>query len=291
MFGMSLPDLSVWEVNGFTMTNKIIKSLNDLIIFIKGAGDIASGVACKLYRSNFHNIVMSEIAHPLAVRRKVSFCEAVHDKTTTVEGITANLVTDTDGIQAAWYKGLIPVLTDSEGSMIKILNPHVVVDGIMAKKNTGTGIQDAEMVIGLGPGFEAGKDVHVVLETNRGHNLGRLFYSGKAEPNTGIPGAIKYYTQERVLRSDADGIFKGEREIGDMVKKGEIIGHVDNNVIRAEIDGIIRGLIRSGTAVTKSLKIGDIDPRGIKEYCYSVSEKALAIGGAVLEAILQKYNK
>jgi xanthine dehydrogenase accessory factor len=273
------------------MTKHNHPSLTDLIIFIKGAGDMASGMACRFYRANFRKIVMSEIAHPLAVRRKVSFCEAVHDQTTTIEGITAIHLSDTKDIHNAWTKNQLPVLVDPEGSFINALHPHVVVDGIMAKKNIGTRIQDAALVIGLGPGFEAGKDVHVVVETNRGHNLGRLFYSGKAEPDTGIPGAVKYYTKERVLRSNADGIFRGDREIGDMVTKGEVVGHVDSHVIRAEIDGVIRGLIRSGTKVTKSLKIGDIDPRGIREYCYTVSEKALAIGGAVLEAILQKYNK
>ncbi|MBN1849469.1 MAG: EF2563 family selenium-dependent molybdenum hydroxylase system protein [Deltaproteobacteria bacterium] len=273
------------------MADKNLNSLTDLIIFIKGAGDIASGVACRLYRACFHKIVMSEIADPLAVRRKVSFCEAVHNQAVTVEGIKAVLVSDMDGMHAGWDKGSIPVVVDPEGSMIEALHPHVVVDGIMAKRNIGTSIQDADLVIGLGPGFEGGKDVHVVVETNRGHNLGRLFYSGQAEPDTGIPGAVQYYTKERVLRSNANGIFKGIREIGDVIKKGEIVGHVDDHVIRAEIDGVIRGLIRSGTKVTNSLKIGDIDPRGIQEYCYTVSEKALALGGAVLEAILQKYNK
>jgi xanthine dehydrogenase accessory factor len=273
------------------MTKSNPTSLRDFIIFIKGAGDLASGMVCRLYRANFHKIVMSEIAHPLAVRRMVSFCEAIHDQTATVEGITAVHASDANDVHSAWEKNLIPVLIDPEGSFIKTLKPHVVVDGIMAKKNIGTRIQDADLVIGLGPGFEADKDVHVVVETNRGHNLGRLFYSGKAEPDTGIPGAVQYYSKERVLRSNADGIFKGDREIGDIVTKGEIVGRVDTNVIKAEIDGVIRGLIRSGTEVTKSLKIGDIDPRGIKEYCYTVSEKALALGGAVLEAILQKYNK
>lgn len=273
------------------MTNKNIESLNDLIIFIRGAGDIASGVACRLYRAKFHKIVMSEIAHPLAVRRKVSFCEAVHDQTTIIEGITAVHVSNTEDIHKAWTNEQVPILIDPKGSFIKTLHPHVVVDGIMAKKNNGTGIQDAELVIGLGPGFEAGKDVHVVVETNRDHNLGRLFYSGQAEPNTGIPGVVKGFTKERVLRSNAKGIFQSDRNIGDTVFKGETIGHVNDNVIKAEINGIIRGLIRPGTEVTESMKIGDIDPRGIKEYCYTVSEKALAIGGGVLEAILQKYNK
>ena len=251
---------------------------------------MASGIACRLFRSNFRRIAMLEIPNPLAVRRNVSFCEAVYDETMSVEGVTAVKVSDSEGIYQAWRQGRIPVLLDPDGSSIKRFQPDVVVDAILAKKNIGTRLQDAKLVIALGPGFEAGKDAHVVIETNRGHNLGRLISSGETEPNTGIPGSIGHYTRERVLRSGAHGIFKTARKIGDKVVKGDIIGNIGRSTVKAEIDGILRGLVRPGTEVTESLKIGDIDPRGNLEYCHTVSEKARAIGGAVLEAILQVYN-
>ena len=165
------------------------------------------------------------------------------------------------------------------------------MDAILSKKNIGTRHQDADLVIALGPGFEAGKDAHVVIETNRGHNLGRLIYSGKPEPDTGIPGQIGNYTIERVLRSGATGIFESKHSIGDLVERGDIIGNVGGSIVKCEINGILRGLIRPGTKVKKSMKIGDIDPRGNIAYCYTVSEKARNIGGAVLEAILRVYNE
>ena len=252
---------------------------------------MASGIACRLFQSNFRRIAMLEIPNPLAVRRNVSFSEAVYEETKTVEGVTAVKLHDSEGIYQAWRQGRIPVLLDPDGSFIKQFQPDVVVDAILAKKNTGTHLQDAKLVIALGPGFEGGKDAHFVIETSRGHNLGRLISSGKTEPNTGIPGSIGDFTTERVLRSEEHGIFETDRKIGNKVVKGDIIGNIGKSTVKAEIDGILRGLIRPGTEVTKSLKIGDIDPRGNPEYCYTVSEKARAIGGAVLEAILQVYNK
>jgi xanthine dehydrogenase accessory factor len=273
------------------MINKNHRLLSDLVILIRGAGDLASGVAARLYGSNFRKIILSEIHQPLAVRRCVSFSEAVYDKTTTVEGITAVLVSEISDIYGAWRQEKMPVLVDPDGVLTKTIQPDVVVDAIMAKKNTGTRLQDAKLVIALGPGFEAGKDAHIVIETNRGHNLGKLIHSGNAEPDTGIPGAVEYYKTERVLRAGADGVFKTNRKIGDRVIMGEIVGTVGESRVKAGISGIIRGLIRPEREVTESLKIGDIDPRGIPEFCYSISEKARAIGGAVLEAILQVYNK
>ncbi len=266
-------------------------TLSDLTIFIKGAGEMASGIACRLFQSNFRRMVMLEISNPLAVRRYVSFCEAVYEGTKTVEGITAVKVSEIEDIHHAWLQEKIPVLVDPDGSYIKQFKPDVVVDAILAKKNIGTRPQDAKLVIALGPGFEAKKDAHILIETNRGHNLGRLITSGKTEPDTGIPGSIGNYTNKRVLRSGASGIFEADRNIGSKVEKGDIIGRVGESTVKSEINGIIRGLIRPGIEVKKSMKIGDIDPRGNLAYCYTVSEKARAIGGAVLEAILQVYNK
>ncbi|MFC1869341.1 selenium-dependent molybdenum cofactor biosynthesis protein YqeB [Thermodesulfobacteriota bacterium] len=273
------------------MQTKSLRSLSDLTICIKGAGEIASGVACRLFKSNFHKIVMLEVEQPLAVRRHVSFCEAVYDGTKVVEWVTAVKGADARDIHNTWARREIAVLIDPPGgSYIKKLRPDILVDAILAKKNINTNIQDANLVIALGPGFEAGKDTRFVIETNRGHNLGRIIGSGRAEPDTGIPGAVCNYTIERVLRSGGNGIFETIKKIGDRVEKGDIIGEVDGIKVNAGISGIIRGLIRPGIVVTESMKIGDIDPRGKAEYLHTVSDKARAVGGAVLESILRVYN-
>ena len=174
--------------------------------------------------------------------------------------------------------------------MLDQTQPDVVIDAILAKKNLGTHKNEAPLVIGLGPGFVAKQDVHMVIETNRGHNLGRIITSGSAEPDTGIPGSINGYTEERVLRAPCDGEFNARRSIGDSVKRGDAIGTVAQEPVVAKIDGVIRGLIRSSANVNRGLKIGDIDPRGRVDYCATISEKARAIGGSVLEAILRVYN-
>ena len=251
---------------------------------------MATGTACRLYRANFKKIFMLETKNPLAVRRKVSFCEAIHDSHAEVEGIRAEKVSGPDQFEAAWQKAVIPVIADPEWESIKQISPHVVIDAMIAKKNLGTARSEAELVIGLGPGFEAGKDVHVVIETNRGHNLGRLIFRGCPEPDTGIPGNIGGYTAERVLRAPCSGIFLSDLEIGSIVKEKEITGYVDKTPVTADISGVIRGQIRPGSRVKKNMKIGDIDPRAEKKYCTTVSEKARAIGGSVLEAVLNRFN-
>jgi xanthine dehydrogenase accessory factor len=267
------------------------KPLQEIIVAIKGAGEMASGVAWRLYMANIRRIYMMEVAQPLAVRRLVSFCEAVYDKTQTVEAVTAALVADKAAIHKAWADDRIAVIVDPEWSTLERIRPDVVVDAILAKGNLGTSVAEAPLVIGLGPGFRAGRDAHMVIETNRGHNLGRVITSGSAEPNTGVPGSIGGYTRQRVLRGPADGNFRSKTAIGDLVKKGDVVGHVDRSEVRAEIDGVIRGLIRSGTQVGTGMKIGDIDPRGDTRYCPTISEKARAIGGSVLEAVLRAYLK
>ena len=265
-------------------------SLKDLEIVIKGGGEMASGVACRLFRAGFRKICMTDISQPQAVRREVSFCEAVYDGQKTIEGATARLIESYDQIQEVWDMGQIAIMVDPEARVVDFLKPEVVVDAILAKKNLGTRISDAPLAIGLGPGFCAGKDVHLVVETQRGHNLGRVIHEGEAEKNTGVPGVIAGYGAERVFRGPKEGSLKALRDIGDYVEAGEVIAEVGGTPVAAQIKGVIRGLLRDGTHVWKDMKAGDIDPRGENEFCYTVSEKARAIGGGVLECILSYYN-
>lgn len=266
-------------------------SLQDIMVSIKGAGEMASGVAWRLWQANIRRIFMLEIPQPLAVRRKVSFCEAIYDSRMEVDGVPACRVESGADIYRAWDKGCIAVSVDPRWKLIAEMAPQVVIDAILAKKNLGTGMNEAPLVIGLGPGFTAVEDVHLVIETNRGHNLGRVLVSGAAEENTGIPGEIGGYAQERVLRSPGAGIFQTSGKIGDMVRRGEPVGDVGGRQVFAGVNGVIRGLLREGTEVDQGAKLGDIDPRGEADYCYTVSDKALAIGGAALEAILRVYNQ
>jgi xanthine dehydrogenase accessory factor len=267
------------------------KALCERVVLIRGAGDIATGVACRLYRANFRRILMLETEAPLAVRRLVSFCEAVHHGTASVEGIEAVRIGGEEELPAIWEAGKIALLVDPKGESVQRLKPDVFLDATLAKRNLGMSICDAPLVIGLGPGLTAGVDCHLVIETNRGHDMGRLISAGTAEADTGVPGDIGGYSKERVLRAPVGGRFTSERQIGDMVRKGEGIGRVGTVEVPATIDGILRGLIRPGSAVTAGLKIGDIDPRSEAAYCATVSEKARALGGAVLEAILAAYNR
>ena len=264
--------------------------LNELIIGIKGAGEIASGIACRLFQSNIKNIFMMEAKNPLAVRRQVSFCEAFHDGKIIVEGVEAIKIDYCNEIHHAWGEHKIPVIVDPDWTCIKTIKPHVIIDAIIAKKNLGTNLSEADLVIGLGPGFEAGKDVHIVIETNRGHNLGKVILKGCPAANTGVPGPIGGFTHERVLRAPCAGVFKSDLDIGAMVKKNQVVATVDGQDVIAQIDGVLRGQIRDNIMVKDNLKIGDIDPRSKIEYCTSISEKARAIGGSILEAVLKKYN-
>jgi len=256
-------------------------------VLVRGAGEMATGVAHRLHRSGIR-VCLTEIAAPLAVRRAVSFCEAVYDGVMTVEGVTAVNVGSPEEIEGAWGKGEIPLLIDPANKVKGVLRPDVVVDAILAKRNIGTEICDAPLVLGLGPGFTANQDVHVVIETNRGHDLGRLIFQGQAEPDTGVPGVIGGYGIERVLRTPQAGIFHAVKMIGDAVAKGDIVANVDGAPMHAQINGVLRGLLRDGIVVTKNMKAGDIDPRGKRGACFTISDKARAIGGAVLEAILSQ---
>jgi xanthine dehydrogenase accessory factor len=265
------------------------KPVSQIIICIKGAGEMASAVAWRLYMANIRRIFMLEVPQPLAVRRKVSFCEAVYNTRQTVENVPAVLAANADEARAAWLQNCIAVLVDPDWQSIKELQPDVVVDATLAKRNLGTGISEALLVIGLGPGFTAGRDVHTVIETNRGHNLGRIITAGTAEPNTGIPGSISGYTVERVLRAPAAGCFQSDLNIGHRIKRGDVIGTVGGLKVCAEIDGVLRGLVRTGIDVPPKMKLGDIDPRGIATYCDTISDKARAISGSVLEAVLREF--
>ncbi len=259
-------------------------------VLIRGAGDLASGVAWRLYHCGFR-LLMTEVPTPLAVRRKVSFCEAVYEGKTEVEGVRAALVRSSEEITPVWDRGEVPIMVDPEGIIKNTMRPHVLVDAIIAKRNLGTTIHDAPLVIALGPGFEAGRDAHFVVETHRGHHLGRLLTSGAAEPDTGVPGPVKGFTTDRVLRAPAEGIWVSDLDIGDSVKPGDRVGTVEGRMLQAKIPGVIRGLIRRGVKVREGLKIGDIDPRGNVDFCFTVSEKALAIAGGVLEGIMRVYGR
>jgi len=265
--------------------------LKDLVIVIKGAGEMATGLACRLFNANFRHLVMLETEMPMAVRRCVSFCEAVYDGVITVEGITARKADTSSDIFRIWDAGEVPVRVDPGWMVISDFTPHVVIDAIIAKKNLGTDKGEAPLVIGLGPGFCAGEDVHCVIETNRGHDLGRIIEKGSAQADTGIPGSICGVSGERVLRAPCDGLFEAACAIGVLVTKDQVLGHVDQLPVTAKIDGMIRGLIRNQTRVPAGCKIGDIDPRGAAAVHDTISEKARAVGGAVLEAILKRYNR
>ena len=267
------------------------KGIDEVIVLIRGAGEMASGVAHRLHQSHF-KVCMLEIRHPIAVRREVSFCEAIYEGEKEVEGVRAKFISKPEEIHSAWQEGKIPILVDPDGEKTRrFIKPDALVDAIIAKKNLGTHIKKAPLVIGLGPGFYAEKDVHIVIETNRGHDLGRLILKGTAEPDTGIPGNIGGYTVERVLRTMKRGVFHPQKGIGDRVNKGLVVAVVDDFPVMAKISGIVRGLIREGVEVKKGMKVGDIDPRGKRESCFTISDKARAIGGGVLEAILYWFNK
>ena len=290
--------------------NQIIKK--NLLIICRGAGDLATGIIHRLHRAG-HRVIALETDYPAAIRRQVSFCEAVYDGSAAVEGVTARLVPvltdaepshiasekwDRSAIEAVLEAGEVPLLIDPKGESIALLKPDVVIDAIIAKRNLGTTINMAPLVIGVGPGFTAGQDVHLVIESMRGHNLARIITDGMAQPNTGVPGNIAGFTSERVIHAPAAGYIHDVRKIGDIVQKGDEIariypdkGSFDNELseyvpVNATITGIIRGLIREGYYFKKGFKIADIDPRESElTNCFTISDKARSIAGSVLEAV------
>lgn len=260
-----------------------------MLVVIRGAGDIASGIAVRLHRSGA-SIVMLDVAVPTSVRRTVCFSEAVRLGDAEVEGIRAVRCESAAEAAKVAATGTIAVLVDPKGESIPELAPEAVVDAILAKENLGTTKDMAPVVIGVGPGFHAGEnssaDCHAAIETKRGHYLGRVIYDGSPIPNTGVPGNIGGFTTERVLRAPADGPFEPIAKIGDQVKKGDLVAKVSGEPLYATIDGVLRGLLQEGCPVTKGMKSGDIDPRCKVGHCFSVSDKARAVGGGVLEALL-----
>ena len=259
------------------------------MIIIRGAGDIATGTIHRLFCAGFPVLVL-ETDHPSAIRRKVAFSEAVYDGTATVEGVTAVRISSADQAEETLLQGKVPLLVDPKGESIRTMKPEALVDAILAKKNLGTTMDMAELTIALGPGFEAGKDVHYVIETMRGHDLGRIISEGFALPNTGIPGVIGGYGAERVIHSPAAGVFRGMRDIADEVEAGEKIGNVmieDGEVpVCTQIAGILRGIIRDGYPVSKGFKLADVDPRlEERKNCFTISDKARCIAGSVLGVV------
>lgn len=257
-----------------------------MLVLIRGAGDLASGVALRLWRAGLA-VVMTDLPQPTAIRRTVCFSQAIRFGETTVEDVTAVLAKTPEDVERALLGGKIPVLADPEARCRAWLRPDALVDAILAKKNLGTKITDAPVVIGVGPGFCAGRDCHAVVETMRGHTLGRVIRNGEPIPNTNIPGLIGGFAGERVLRAPADGIFRQTGQIGDQVKQGQAVGYVGDAPMLCQISGVLRGILADGTPVFQGMKAGDVDPRGEASYCKTVSDKALAIGGGVLEAILR----
>lgn len=259
-------------------------------VIVKSGGDLATAVAYKLFKVGFP-VIITEIEKPMMVRRTVSFGNCVYEKEWTVEGVTAVLADGPKDVKQILKNGKIPVIIDSQCNISKVIKPTIIVDGILAKKNCGTKLTDATVVIGLGPGFNAEEDVDAVIETQRGHELGKVILKGKPKPNTGKPGDIMGYTSERVLRSPCSGSVKNYVDIGSYVKNGDVICSVDGSLVKAKINGIVRGLIHEELVVNKNEKIGDIDPRGEKKYCEIISDKGRNIAGGVLEAILVLLSK
>lgn len=258
----------------------------DNLVVVRGGGDLGTGVALRLWRCGLKVIIL-ETPRPVAVRRSVSFAEAVYEGQMAVEEVSGVLVTIADLLEGGVRERLL-VAVDPEARSLPELAPCAVVDAIMAKRNVGTRLEMASTVIALGPGFRAGRDVHAVVETNRGPHLGRVIWCGCAQLNTGSPGEVGGQAANRVLRAPNNGVLRTQRSIGDIVDAGDLIAEVDGTVIVAPFRSLLRGLIRDGMEVTSYMKIGDIDPRLDPSLCTLVSDKALAVAGGVLEAILSR---
>ncbi len=263
-----------------------------MIVLIRGGGDLATGVAFRLYKSGF-KVVIVELPKPLAVRRLASFSEAIYAGEVTIEGITAKKVSDIDDplrVLQLLSKGRIPTLIDPEGKSVQTVHPNVIVDARMLKAGPEALKHTAKLYIGLGPGFVGGANCHAAIETQRGPWLGRVLWDGPTQPDSGTPEAVGEKQNERVLLAPADGVLVAMKTIGDLVKKGETLAEVNGQTIVAPFDGVLRGLIHPEVEIHKGMKIGDMDPRNDPQLCNHISDKALAIGGGVLEAILSKVE-
>ncbi len=261
-----------------------------MLVWVRGAGDIATGIAYRLFRSGFP-VVMSDLAKPTSIRRTICFSEAILKGSAKVEDVTAWYAADADEARRLLDGGKVAVLADPEGAQVRLLRPDAIVDAILAKRNLGTHIDDAAVVVGVGPGFTAGRDCYAVVETMRGHTLGRVYYEGGAMPDTGVPGNIGGFTLERVLRAPCDGVFQGVKKIGDRVAQGDVCAYVDGKPMITRLSGVLRGLLPDGLIVTEGMKSGDVDPRCDVSNCYLISDKALSVGGGVLEAVLHGFTE
>lgn len=268
----------------------------DDLIVVRGGGDLATGTIHRLWSAGLRVLVL-EAEHPAAIRRQVSLCEAVYEGETTVEGLRAVRVESLEAAEAVWAENAVPVLVDPKGSCLKQARLAVLIDAIIAKKNLGTTREMAPLTIALGPGFVAGQDVDVVVETKRGHKLGRIIREGAAAPNSGVPGIIGGYGAERVIHAPEAGIFRNRHAIADLVTAGETIAVIempDGNTVpvTTRIDGILRGLLRDGYPVTRGFKVADVDPRRSElENCFLISDKARCIAGSVLELVAAELWK
>ena len=269
-------------------------SLSSPLVIVRGAGDISTGTIHRLFKAGFDVLVL-EAERPSAIRRRVAFSEAVYDGAATVEGVTAVRIDGPEHAGEALARGQVPLLVDPAGESIRRLRPAAVVDSILAKRNLGTSIDMAPLTVALGPGFEAGRDVGYVIETMRGHDLGRIITSGCAAPNTGVPGVIGGYGIERVIHAPAAGVFRMRRDIGSAVEAGEAVGCIETPEgeipVCAKIAGLLRGILRDGYPVPKGFKLADVDPRLDQlKNCTTISDKARCIAGSVLELVSAAAN-
>lgn len=254
-------------------------------VVVKGGGDLGTGVAWRLHRCGCC-VLVTEIAYPTVVRRTVAFASAVYEGAIAIDGTTARLAGSDGEIAACWAANEVPVLVDPQAAVIERLRPDAVVDALVAKRNKGTCIGDAAVVVAVGPGFTAGVDCHAVVESNRGHNLGRVILDASAEPNTGMAGMVGGESVRRVLHAPVSGVFEPLLEIGDLVEAGKLVARVDGTPIYSQLDGVVRGLLYAGLTVRAGQKVGDVDPRGVVAHCFTISDKALAVGGGAVEAVL-----
>jgi len=261
-----------------------------LLAVIRGGGDLGTGVALRLHRAGWR-VVILEIPQPTAIRTAVAFACAVFDGSIVVENTLARSAQVGDDLIPIWDRGEIPVIVDPRASILPRLRPDALIDAILAKRNLGTRLADAPIVVALGPGFTPGIDCHAVVETNRGHNLGRVYYTGSAQADTGVPGAIGGQDARRAQRAPGAGVFRASKRIGERVAQGETIGRVGEWPVVSEIAGVLRGVLHDGLMVPADIKVADVDPRGVVEHCFTVSDKAWAVGGGALEAVLYLQSK
>ncbi|OGF58813.1 MAG: hypothetical protein A2Y62_10020 [Candidatus Fischerbacteria bacterium RBG_13_37_8] len=260
-------------------------NLQGLKICLRSGGDLASGIAYRLCRAGA-NIVITELPQPKLIRRTVSYGNAIFEGTFEVEGIKAKRVEDRSEIEACWNEKILPVRIDPEETTADEIDASIIIDARMKRRNIGNDLNQKRLIIGIGPGFIVGINCTRAVETVRGHFLGRVIYEGKTQDSHGVPGEINGYSYERLIRSPADGLFLTTKSIGDLIEKDETIATVNGIQVNCEIKGMIRGLLHPDLYVIKGQKIADIDPRCKREYAFTISDKALAVGGGVLEAIL-----